>query len=629
MKQNGMVGQRQLPRRGVPRGAWLAVGALALLSSSVLFGFQAEWAATNSGTASTRGAPREAAECAPRADDAARAAAAEARVARLEEELAAAKAAASASTDAPPPEAADDDDAAAVDAAVEARTRARLRNTTSQCGRVYFDILHDPVVERAVTHDECPDIWASIEAAGPVQPPLPPKAGPAYFRPLRLPNCRLRWYQPHEACDVIERQGNLVLAGDSLVRGIALALYMILTNNYRWGGVRPTGSDRVSAYSQCECDGTFGGDRVCHESTSMATQWAELSRAPQMAHVCPSWGGTAGRLHFIPIGAPKPWAFERLIANSGSGRATIYACEGFAWPPRNTPGVNDTAEPLNRLSRPAVNTRVWWPLLNMTRKYSHTRVIVGTILAKWGNHRTGSQSAESLAEYNGWLKHHVVEGHADLGLELFDGRQLVEGLFSRDDVHYGSHDNVALAQVLLNVLDRPPRRPRTAPAEVDTNPAVTWEHGPHRDLLWDSAGYVPGEEAVNELVDWVGPHHDLRGCRCWSGWRQMLKRNASASVCWCRDWCPPSVTPDFLSYSLYGTPNACPVGGAFKGPSPSAWCEYNCRQGNSAWDGRGCGAAFHRPCSRPVDVCGANCTRDVALSGSVPGCHPLCLPPQQ
>jgi hypothetical protein len=45
-----------------------------------------------------------------------------------------------------------------------------------------------------------------------------------------LPGCRLRWYAPWEACDVIERAGNLIMVGDSLTRGHhQLALHQIMS----------------------------------------------------------------------------------------------------------------------------------------------------------------------------------------------------------------------------------------------------------------------------------------------------------------------------------------------------------------------------------------------------------------
>ena len=513
--------------------------------------------------------------------------------------------------------------------AVDRFLRERLRNETRQCGRVYFDILASPVINRAVTHEECPDILGSIAAVGKLMPPLPAGATGSYFRPLTLPGCRLRWYTAGEACDVIERQGNLIFAGDSLVRGIVLALYAILTNNYVWGPVRGASGDIPPAFSQCQCDMVWGGDKICHQTDSMASSWAELAHTPQGAHICPNWGHAA-RLHYIPVGdESRKVTFERLISTSGTGRNTIYASEGFGWVPGHSARFIDPTERKDRLSLSQANGNFWHPLLNLTQKYDHTRVIVGTLLAKFGNYPTGSQSKESLAEYNDWLRNSVVGGPLgrSLGLELFDGRQLVEGLHSRDDVHYGSHDNVMLAQVLLNVLDKPPSVTRTAPAAVQRDPSLPYYHGTWKpdDGLWE-----PPFQREAGLLDWLGTDYDLRGCWCWSDWQARLKRNTSASVCYCRTWCPAEITPEWLTYAAKPGCDAQGWLSERDEGDPQGLCSFSCRKGGSNWGWKGarCGRDVHssKLCTRPAHRC-APCNEQLIKEGKVaPGsvCHPLC-----
>ena len=147
--------------------------------------------------------------------------------------------------------------------AVDAFARARLRASTTQCGRVYFDVIADAVVHRRVRPEECPGGLLAAVARGPKRPPLPEgldeEPGLRYFAPLELPGCRLRWFAPDEACELIASTGNLILVGDSTMRGIALGLHTIMTNNYRYGGIYSPLPHQDSVWSQCECDGMWSG----------------------------------------------------------------------------------------------------------------------------------------------------------------------------------------------------------------------------------------------------------------------------------------------------------------------------------------------------------------------------------
>ena len=147
--------------------------------------------------------------------------------------------------------------------AVDAFARSRLRASTSQCDRVYFDVIADAVVHRRVRPEECPGGLLAAVARGAKRPPLPHgmrgEPGLRYFAPLELPGCRLRWFTPDEACELIASTGNLILVGDSTMRGIALGLHTIMTNNYRYGGIYSPLPHQDSVWSQCECDGMWSG----------------------------------------------------------------------------------------------------------------------------------------------------------------------------------------------------------------------------------------------------------------------------------------------------------------------------------------------------------------------------------
>ncbi len=74
--------------------------------------------------------------------------------------------------------------------------------------------------------------------------------------PFQVQGCQVQWYSPEEACRVIEGSGGLALVGDSLMRGITVALLVILSGDYEsatsW---RTSRSD--PRFVNCDCDAGF------------------------------------------------------------------------------------------------------------------------------------------------------------------------------------------------------------------------------------------------------------------------------------------------------------------------------------------------------------------------------------
>ena len=473
--------------------------------------------------------------------------------------------------------------------AVEDFARSLLRTQTTQCNRTFFDILVDPVIHRPVRKEECPGgVLAAVSRGVAPRPTLPAKAAQSYFAPLDLPGCRLRWYTPEEACDVVSAQGNFLMIGDSLVRGITLGLLSILRNNYKFGGVAASAPHHYTAWKACECDGTWGGSGVCHTGPPMIVPWT--SRAPQSSLFCPSWSGD--HLHFNPAKGPhdswyakgRKFAYEELLETSGNGRVTIYVSEGVSWVPgTGLQGVPADA-PMDELSKDAVFTAVFAPIFELAARYPGLRVIVGTSLAVKGDGRFPSQSERAINTYNEWVRKMVRE-HAHLGVELFDGRRLMEGLYTRDGFHYGSHDNVGLAQVLLNVLDSPPPPAASAPPSVQypVGEGPPWAHGVPRQFV------NPSPPENEKLTNWLGPGTDLRGCECRMDWEAWAGRNQSA--CYCMgNWCPSWVTPPWLTHAAAAgcAANGWDIEGVGAARSHTL-CLLDCDPYRIRWAGFACG----------------------------------------
>jgi hypothetical protein len=448
----------------------------------------------------------------------------------------------------PPPAAA----ALAPDALAAARRAFAvewLRNATTQCGRTYFDVLPPgSAVLEDVPLEQCPDIESSIQRV--VRPTRAPDAAPAAFLPVAFPGCRLKWYTQQEACATIARQGHLVLIGDSLVRHISNALLSILSGNYKYGMVR-NAQETASVWGECACDGAYGSGSGCHGLPAMAPEWTDAAGAPPSAlGLCPEW--RTNRLHFwgsygSSDGGYPDALMESLLANAApadaageGGLATIYVANGIGYIPERDDPVQDRID-----TRQAWRFQ-WSKSLGYATKYARTRLIAGTVLAHHGTFPC--QTPEGLAAYNDWVREVVVANNSDLGVELFDGAPIMRHVYSRDNVHYLSHENVLLAQLLLNYVDKPPKRRRTRPAAVDRSPPAKgrlWRDGP-QTTMYDQEGVHPA------MKWWVGPQYELRGCRCFPDWARRQAANASAPVCHCRGWCPPSVTPEYLTHYTGG-----------------------------------------------------------------------------
>lgn len=125
---------------------------------------------------------------------------------------------------------------------------ARARADTRGCGLVFYEriVLHAPFAAcsseqlfRAVSSGwrECAD-------------------GPFHVR-----GCRVQWFTPGEACDLLARAGSLVLRGDSLVRHLTQALLTVLVGDYeRATDLKRNTSD--PGYHPCTCMHAYNDGHV-------------------------------------------------------------------------------------------------------------------------------------------------------------------------------------------------------------------------------------------------------------------------------------------------------------------------------------------------------------------------------
>ena len=94
--------------------------------------------------------------------------------------------------------------------------------------------------------------------------------------------CALRWHEGDEVCAVLDRYSHVVLAGDSLSRHVHQALFMLLTQDLRYGGL-PRLSRQEGLFDRCQCDGQFSEHKVCREY-----EWFNMFNLtdPRLAGLC-------------------------------------------------------------------------------------------------------------------------------------------------------------------------------------------------------------------------------------------------------------------------------------------------------------------------------------------------------
>ena len=90
-------------------------------------------------------------------------------------------------------------------------------------------------------------------------PSLPHKAIAAGRRKVnnyqgvwQVDNCELKWFLPHEACDLIGSVGKIIFRGDSLIRQLAVGFGVVLSGNYRSGGLSKGAPPEYLEACQCE-----------------------------------------------------------------------------------------------------------------------------------------------------------------------------------------------------------------------------------------------------------------------------------------------------------------------------------------------------------------------------------------
>lgn len=77
---------------------------------------------------------------------------------------------------------------------------------------------------------------------------------------FQVPNCPLKWYQRDSdsgnLCELLPRWGRILVVGDSYMRQLTQAIWMIAADDFKRGGIAPLQAEDAT-YNNCTCDLQF------------------------------------------------------------------------------------------------------------------------------------------------------------------------------------------------------------------------------------------------------------------------------------------------------------------------------------------------------------------------------------
>ena len=249
-----------------------------------------------------------------------------------------------------------------------------------------------------------------------------------------LPNtCSFKWYSSEEICQILSRFSQVRLLGDSFLRHVGQALFMLLRDDYKYGGLPLLlGNPRV--YDSCRCDGQFSEHALCRFVEGMSfTDHRQYG-------VCP---GTPVQPFAVTYTHSEHYTLElnQSACAEDSRPIFILISGGSHYKHDATQTVQEVVEPVMaqvreaRLACPHMTIHVAWMGMgaqsrSLDDRYPHQR-------REW----TASFNDE-IAQY--WLEKHNVK--------TFDVWNLTKNAPTSDGYHHLSDVNIVKALYVLNYM---------------------------------------------------------------------------------------------------------------------------------------------------------------------------------
>ena len=126
--------------------------------------------------------------------------------------------------------------------------------------------------------------------------------------PVASYTCQVPWMSNHEICSVLDQYSIVFWSGDSLMRHMTQALYIILRQDLQYGGYpTPRVDSETIPHKYCSCDGQFSESAMCRNYTlefSFKDMTDQLGVCPQLKDKFPKteFANEVGSLlrHVVP-----------------------------------------------------------------------------------------------------------------------------------------------------------------------------------------------------------------------------------------------------------------------------------------------------------------------------------------
>ena len=309
-----------------------------------------------------------------------------------------------------------------------------LRRASTQCGRTYSDSLS---FSSTISLGSCPSLPHVAISRG------HRRAVENYQGRWQVENCELKWFLPDEACDLIGSLGKIHFRGDSLIRQLTFAFGVILSGNYRSGGLYRRASPEYLQACQCE------KQWLCSKNLN---RFEGEQKSPQF-DLCPRW--TRDHILTSPIEDYNSTHDPVIVIGNGAAMHSVFSF----YEPR------ETMEMLLREARKTNGT-----LIPMTLHYPGVNKVP---------YYMESQGPPQIKAANGKMLQWAEDNNL-WPLRLFE---YTEGLWSRDGVHYDD-ENIVFVQLLLNSLWRMQREHGLLQVVPERNPQdpTNFKSGDPKDL---------------------------------------------------------------------------------------------------------------------------------------------------
>ena len=297
------------------------------------------------------------------------------------------------------------------------------RYASTQCGRTYSDSLP---FSSSISVGSCPSLPHLSIAGGHRE------TSQNYPGVWHVNNCEFKWFLPHEACNLVGSVGKIHFQGDSLIRQLTVGLGVVLSGNYRSGGLsRGTPSAYLEA---CQCERQW----QCWKHPANHRFEGGDYKSPQF-DLCPNW--TRDHILNSPIEDYKTNCGPLVVVSNGHA---MHSLSNFDVPRKKMEGLLQQARQTNGTLIPMT---LHYPGENKPEAYRKTQ---------------GSSHIEAV---NGEMLRWARENNL-WPLRLFE---YTTAIWSRDGVHYDD-ENIVFVQLLLNSLWRMQREHGIIAVVPERNP---------------------------------------------------------------------------------------------------------------------------------------------------------------